>query len=156
MKEEEDFLILLEELMDELDEEYNARQYIYQICGGEEFHPYKNILSQRVLERYLDEIIIRIEEMRVEYYENDPYGEIAEKDILGWYYILAILIFETGSAFPEKVKEVILNKKLNWAEHMGMEVFRQKVRKHVSGSPLKSKMSELREKRIKEAYQKYD
>ena len=65
------------------------------------------------------------------------------------------MIFETGSAFPERVREVILNQRLNWAEDLGVESLRQRVREHVAGFPFRNRLSELRKKRKKEAYQKF-
>jgi len=147
--EEEEFLILLDEFIDELDEDTAARQYLYRICGLE---MYKDKLTQKALERYLDEIVKEIEALKFKsYYEDGPYGESAEEDILEWYYILAILIFETGSAFPDKVKDVILNKKLDWAEEVEcMNYFRQRVREHIPGSPLRKEILKASDKRGKD------
>ncbi len=54
--EEEDFLILLDEFVDVLDEEYDSRQFIYDICDTG-FNPNKDILTMKALESYLNEII---------------------------------------------------------------------------------------------------
>jgi len=146
--EEEDFLILLDGFIDELDEEADRRQYIYCICGLEMF---KDDLTQRVLERYLDKIVEQIEELRFEYYVDGPYGECAERSTLRLYYVLAILIFETGSAFPDKVKNVILNKKLDWAEEAeGMNYFKQRIREHIPGTPLREEISKALDKRAQD------
>ena len=147
--EEEKFLIFLDEFIDELDEQSAVRQYIYRICGLE---MHKDDLTQRALERYLDEIVEEIEALRFKfYYEDGPYGESAEEDILSWYYILAILIFETGSAFPDKVKDVILNKKLDWVEEVeGLDYFKQRVREHIPGTPLRKEISKVWDKRTKD------
>jgi len=113
---------------------------------------YKDKLTQKALERYLDKIVKDIEALRFKlYYEDGPYGEWAERDILEWYYILAILIFETGSAFPDKVKDEILLKKLDWVEEFwGMNYFRQRAREHIPGTPLREEISKALDKRAQD------
>lgn len=141
---EEKFLIFLEGLMEVLDEEFEVRIYIRRFCGlgdNEE-------LTQKVLEHYLDRIVERLEKFRLKsYYEDD---EGSEPSILEWYYILAIIIFETGSAFPSRVKDVIFNNRLSWIEDTfelkDIEYFKQKIRDHISGSPLKEEYSRLWDK----------
>ncbi len=147
MSEEEDFLILLDELIDELDEEYDSRLFLYGICGinGDDFNPNRDILTMRVLESHLDEIVNWIEDIRSGAIDN-PFMGGREVNAIHLYYVLAILIFETGSAFPDKVKEEILNNKVDWMESMEVVRFRERVRSHIPGKPLKKKILELREK----------
>jgi len=131
-----------------LDEEYQDRAYIKKLCGLAE----DEVLNQRVLERNLDMIVEVIENLRFELnYEDGPFGEGAEADIIEWYYVLAILIFETGSAFPDKVKDAILSNKIVWFEETVEEVklmdyFRQRVRDYIPGTPLGEEISRLRHK----------
>jgi len=50
---------------------------------------------------------------------------------------LAILIFKTGSAFPDKVKEAVLKTKYEWVGNLGgIEEFRQEVLEYAPGKPL--------------------
>ncbi len=147
MSEEEDFLILLDELIDELDEEYDSRLFLYGICGinGDDFNPNRDILTMRILESHLDEIVNWVEDIKSDAIDNPFFGS-RKANAIHLYYVLAILIFETGSAFPDKVREEILNNKIDWMESMEVVRFRERVRSHIPGKPLKKKILELREK----------
>lgn len=146
--EEEEFLILLDELIDELDEEHLYRTHINDFCGLK----YNNKLTQKALERSLDEIVEWIEALRFKlYFKGGPYGKDAERELLRLYYVLAILIFKTGSAFPDKVKDEVLTKRIDWVEEMGgLDYFRQKVREHIPGTPLRKDVSKVRHKRAQD------
>lgn len=90
---------------------------IEEICNldFEEYLMNKNILTQKKLEDYLDEVIRRILEIRLQI-ENPPFYEeriFKEDTKYIAFQILAILILETGSYLPEIVKQNVL-KSTTW------------------------------------------
>ncbi len=77
---------------------------------------------------------------------DNPFFGDRETNAINLYYILSILIFETGSAFPNKIKEEVLNNKFDWMDNKDVDELRERVRNHVPGKPLKKKILELRDK----------
>jgi len=126
-------LELLEDYTGIFNEHYNFREFIIEhVCDVE-------YLTRETLERYLDEIIDRIESMKTNLDRETEYGDsmLFEHETILYYFTLAILIFKTGSAFPDKVKEAVLKTKYEWVENLGgIEEFRQEVLEYAPGKPL--------------------
>ncbi|MFX1337031.1 MAG: hypothetical protein ACFFDK_00325 [Promethearchaeota archaeon] len=96
------------------------------------------------MERYLDEIIELIENMRENLDRKTEYGDfmLFEHEVVRYYFTLAILIFKTGSAFPDKVKEAVLKTNEDWVENLGgIEEFRQEVLNYTPRSLLLKKVA---------------
>jgi len=123
----DEFLKLLEDYLSLFDIEREYCVFFCNLCNVE-----VEDLNQRVLEHYLDRIVGKIEEMKSNKQTLTEYGD------LYLYFILAILIFKTGSAFPDKVKKILLEKnKHDWVEELGgIKDFRQKISRHIPGRSL--------------------
>jgi len=120
LTEEEKFLIFYNEFLGDLDELYSIRDSIVEGTCGIKYEDYHTLFTRELLEMHFDRLL------------NFSHSNEAEEII--YYNILAILIFETGSDFPEKVKHVILNKKLDW--FYNYNAFRERVRNYIPGNPL--------------------
>lgn len=114
----------------------------------EDYYWDKTILTQKMMEQNLDEIVRHIEKIKSQF-ENPPiYGDritsLEAIDIA--YQILALLLLETGSYVPEVVKEKVLkstewefDKQWDWDENalkirkFYLNEFREKILLHESG-----------------------
>ncbi len=152
-----EFLRLLSSLSDILDEDNSIRDYFLTVCGIDLENYYKNreILTQRILEHHLDELVDRIENMRRNLGKYSEYGELMffEDDAICMYYILTILIFETGSAFPNRVKYELLLKRDNWLKDLEpLDDFRQTIINYLSGKPLIKDLIEFEDRMNQEVF----
>lgn len=108
----------------------------------------KRILTQKMLEQNLDEIIRWIEKVKSQFHDPPEYAlwisSLEAIDIA--YQILALLLLETGSYIPEVVKEKVLkttewewDKQWDWDENalkirkFYINEFREKVINHIPG-----------------------
>jgi len=136
---ERDFTLeeLLEDYTGIFDEHYSFREFIIErVCDVE-------YLTRETLETDLDEIIELIENMKTNLDRETEYGDFMsfKREAIHYYFTLAILIFKTGSAFPDKVKDAVLKTKYEWVENLGgIEEFRQEVLEYVPGKPLVKKV----------------
>lgn len=136
---ERDFTLeeLLEDYTGIFDEHYSFREFIIErVCDVE-------YLTRETLETDLDEIIELIENMKTNLDRETEYGDFMsfKHETIHYYFTLAILIFKTGSAFPDRVKDAVLKTKYSWVEKLGgIEEFRQEVLEYVPGKPLVKKV----------------
>jgi hypothetical protein len=74
------------------------------------------------------------------------YGDYVEdeEELFLYYFNLAFLIFKTGSAFPDVVKEAVLHTNVDCIENLGgIEEFRQEVLDYTPGKPLLKKVRDF-------------
>jgi len=134
--------------LDKLDEW--EKWIIKDVCriSHDEYVTNKNIFTQKILENHLNEIIYRLEDMRENLDDRSKFGEFVfcEEAIDVAFQILAILILETGSFLPKKVKKEVLKSTAweydkNWGwntesinlRRVYLDDFRNKIINHIPG-----------------------
>ena len=142
MVNEKYFLWKLQEFLEELDDCLVYRKIIIrEFC-----HSRGSDFNREVLEEHFDEIISYIDSHIWSHimFGKDPTDisdlEDIEEMTIKFYYVLGILILHTGAILPDRVKNVILKKELDWFE--AFESFREAIKNYVPGNPL---MQEIRD-----------